>query len=218
MSRLLALARQFPDGKIHRHSRSYQLDSQPWVHPRYGKLIDAPYIDHIPLEETTIAHLLKSGGYDTWHVGKWHLGNEEYYPDKVGFDVNIGGCHWGRPRNGYVMPCGIKNPKENNIDGMSLMPLLEQKSDLPERPIFWHYPHYSDPGGTPAAIVMLGNFKLIEFFEDMHTELYDLYADPSELNNLVSEMPEKTEKLKALLHNWQASVNIKIPEINPNYI
>jgi arylsulfatase A-like enzyme len=42
--------------------------------------------------------LLKEKGYDTWHVGKWHLGNpdEKTMPTDVGFDVNIGGgISWG---------------------------------------------------------------------------------------------------------------------------
>ena len=72
-----------------------------------GKLIDAPYIDHLPLEEKSLAKALREGGYTTWHVGKWHLGQSPYYAEHHGFDVNIGGCHWGSPRNGYFSPWGI---------------------------------------------------------------------------------------------------------------
>ena len=53
------------------------IDSEKWVHPARGKLIDAPYIDHLPLAETCLAEALKEGGYHTWHVGKWHLGQAE---------------------------------------------------------------------------------------------------------------------------------------------
>lgn len=73
-----------------------------------GKLIDATCIDHLPLEEKTIARALKEHHYNTWHVGKWHLGGTLYYPEKHGFDVNIGGCHWGMPFNGYFSPWGIE--------------------------------------------------------------------------------------------------------------
>jgi arylsulfatase A-like enzyme len=31
-------------------------------------------------------------------VGKWHLGDADHYPETHGFDVNIGGSHWGAPR------------------------------------------------------------------------------------------------------------------------
>jgi len=62
-----------------------------------GRLVDVPYLDHLPLEEYALAKALAAGGYQTWHVGKWHLGNKpEYRPDRHGFDVNIGGGGWNR--------------------------------------------------------------------------------------------------------------------------
>lgn len=54
-----------------------------------------------------MAESLGEGGYATWHVGKWHLGDREHWPDRHGFDVNIAGCEWGHPRNGYFSPWGI---------------------------------------------------------------------------------------------------------------
>ena len=49
------------------------------------------------LDEITIAEQLKTAGYETCHVGKWHLGPDAWYPDKQGFDHNIGGCDYGQP-------------------------------------------------------------------------------------------------------------------------
>ena len=49
------------------------------------------------LEEITIAEMLKTAGYTTCHIGKWHLGPDKCYPDKQGFDYNIGGCDFGHP-------------------------------------------------------------------------------------------------------------------------
>ena len=43
----------------------------------------------LPLEETTIAEMLKPLGYSTAIVGKWHLGvgeNRMYLPMNQGFD------------------------------------------------------------------------------------------------------------------------------------
>src|SRR4051812_17237643 len=68
-----------------------------------GKLIDAPYVDHLPLEETTLAEALHAGGYQTWHVGKWHLGGKPFWPEHQGFDVNIAGCGMGHPKT-YFSP------------------------------------------------------------------------------------------------------------------
>ena len=91
-------------------------------------------------------------------------------------------------------------------------------SKLHERPIFWHYPHYSNQGGTgPYSAVRLGDFKLIEFHEDMNYELYNLKEDISETKDLSSQMPEKTEELKKLLTDWKMSVNAKMPLPNPDY-
>ncbi len=53
------------------------IDGSGESHPNRGRLIDVPYIDHLPLSEHTIAAALREGGYATWHVGKWHLGGEE---------------------------------------------------------------------------------------------------------------------------------------------
>ncbi|RAP78598.1 sulfatase [Paenibacillus montanisoli] len=77
-----------------------------------GKLIDAPYIRQLPLQEKSVATALKEHGYRTWHVGKWHLGGREHYPDNHGFDVNIGGCSWGMPLNGFFSPYGIETLEE----------------------------------------------------------------------------------------------------------
>ena len=51
------------------------------------------------LDEITFAEMLRPAGYTICHIGKWHLGPEEYYPEKQGFDINIGGCDLGWPPN-----------------------------------------------------------------------------------------------------------------------
>ncbi|MHC4744236.1 MAG: sulfatase-like hydrolase/transferase [Planctomycetota bacterium] len=61
------------------------------------------YKHFLDLEEVTIAEALKAEGYATAFVGKWHLGNKEYYPDKQGFDINVGGDHTGAPPS-YFYP------------------------------------------------------------------------------------------------------------------
>ncbi len=92
-----------------------------------GKLIDAPYIDHLPLEEKSLASTLRANGYTTWHVGKWHLGDAPYYPTEHGFDVNVGGCSWGMPLNGYFSPWGIEN-LEDGPEGQYLTDRLTDEA------------------------------------------------------------------------------------------
>ncbi|MGH9673553.1 MAG: sulfatase-like hydrolase/transferase, partial [Bryobacteraceae bacterium] len=49
----------------------------------------------LALKEVTIAERLKEASYATASIGKWHLGREALYPEKQGFDVNVGGTHIG---------------------------------------------------------------------------------------------------------------------------
>jgi arylsulfatase A-like enzyme len=71
-----------------------------------GKLISAPFVHELPPEERTVADAFRDGGYQTWHVGKWHLGGRDTWPDRRGFDVNVAGCQWGHPAGGYFAPWG----------------------------------------------------------------------------------------------------------------
>lgn len=61
------------------------------------RLLCPPNPYWMDLEEITIAEMLKTAGYVTCHIGKWHLGPMDWFPDKQGFDFNIGGCEIGQP-------------------------------------------------------------------------------------------------------------------------
>lgn len=115
-------------------------------HPLRGRLVDAPYIKYLPLTEKSLASALKEGGYQTWHVGKWHLGQRAFYPDKHGFDINIGGCSWGHPKKGYFSPYQIETLEEGS-NGEYLTDRLTQEAirliqNRKDKPFFlnlWHY-------------------------------------------------------------------------------
>ena len=122
------------------------IDWGGWVHPAHGRLVDAHYINHLPLNEVSIAAALKNAGYATWHVGKWHLGGESTAPEKHGFDHNIGGCHWGSPANGYFSPYDIPG-LENGPKGEYLtdrltdeaIQLIENHKGSPFFLNLWYY-------------------------------------------------------------------------------
>lgn len=349
----------------------------------FAKLKVPDWTMHLPLEETTIAEVLKRAGYATASIGKWHLGRPEFFPDQQGFDENIGGCDKGQPPS-YFSPYGIptlsdgpkgeflsdrltdeaikfiernkarpffiyfphyavhtplmgksnvvakyeakadpKNPQHNAkyaalvesvddsvgrlltkldelglaentvivftsdngglvlnqvtsnlplrvgkgsayeggvrvplfvrwpgvtkpgsvcdtpvitpdyfstiaeicgatvenksaLDGESLVPLLRQSGGLKRDAIYWHYPHYHPGGATPYSAIRKGDFKLIEFFEDEHVELYNLRADISEQTDLAAKQPEKTKALREQLHTWRRDVGAQLPSPNPN--
>ncbi|MCP5542010.1 MAG: sulfatase [Akkermansiaceae bacterium] len=62
------------------------------------KLLEPVCLDSLPLEETTLAEILRGAGYHCAHIGKWHLGRAEAYPQPHGFHENIGGTLWGAPQ------------------------------------------------------------------------------------------------------------------------
>ena len=384
-------------------------------HPCRGKLIDAPYIKELPLSEVSLSQAFKEGGYQTWHVGKWHLGKEKTYPQHHGFDVNIGGCWWGHPKKGYFSPyqmenltdgpqgeyltdrigqeacrlirqrdrqrpfflnlwhyavhtplqakpqdiayfeekakrmgldkinpfvegerfpimqkkdkrvtrrivqsdpvyaamikalddsvgelmrvlkeeqldeqtiviftsdngglataehsptcnfplsegkgwmyegaireplfvrwpgsiqpnslshalmtspdfyptllelCGLPQRPQQHCDGVSLAPVwLNPETDFDRGPIFWHYPHYGNQGGTPGSALRYGKWKYIEFYEDHSAHLYDLQQDPSEKQDLSADYPQQVQQFHQLLQQWLKEVDAWYPTENPD--
>ncbi|MEK6235089.1 MAG: sulfatase [Planctomycetales bacterium] len=111
------------------------------------------------------------------------------------------------------------DPKHNrDVDGRSLAPILKDpKSKLDRDAIYWHYPHYHAGGDSPYGAVRAGDWKLIEFYEDMSVELYNLRDDLGEADNLVARMPDKADELRKQLHAWRSSVDAQMPTPNPNY-
>ena len=65
--------------------------------------------------EVTLAEVLKDDGYVTCHIGKWHLGADEWYPEHQGFDFNYGGCDYGQPPH-YFDP--YENQRQKGIPGL----------------------------------------------------------------------------------------------------
>ncbi len=110
---------------------------------------------------------------------------------------------------------GVKGDPAYQLDGKSLKPLLTQKGGLHRDAIYWHYPHYHH--SVPAGAIRAGDYKLIEFYDDGHLELYNLAKDIGEKNNLADKMPEKANELLRQLAAWRKSVGAKMPTPNPDY-
>lgn len=125
-----------------------------WIagHQRpYAKLRVPPWRQYLPHEETTVAEMLADRGYVTCHVGKWHLGDEAYWPTTQGFQYNIGGNHRGQPpsyffpyeRPGIPLP-GLSRgmPGEYLTDRLTdeALAFIDKHRD---RPFFLYFPHYA---------------------------------------------------------------------------
>lgn len=112
---------------------------------------------------------------------------------------------------------GLPLMPEQHCDGVSMLPLWRGAPQWERGPIFWHYPHYSNQGGTPACAVRAGDWKLIEFFEDNRAELYHLREDIGETRDRSAERPDLVRDLRARLAEWRAAVGARIPAPNPEY-
>ncbi|HMO63878.1 MAG TPA: sulfatase, partial [Verrucomicrobiota bacterium] len=111
---------------------------------------------------------------------------------------------------------GAQPQPGQTLDGTSLLPVLKGGT-LPERALFWHYPHYGNQGGAPAAAVRRGDWKLIEWLEDSRVELFNLALDPGETTDLAEKEPRRVAQLRAELRAWPGQVGAKFPVANPNY-
>jgi arylsulfatase A-like enzyme len=335
------------------------------------------------LSEITIAEALKAAGYATCHVGKWHLGTDDFYPDKQGFDFNIGGCDYGQPPSyfdpyenkkglgiptlkprrageyltdreadeaarfianhrdrpfflyfadyavhtplmakpdllarykakapanqknptyaamiqsmdeavgrvlkaidengladntvvvftsdnggllgsthnaplragkGYPYEGGIRVPlivrwpgvtkagavcdvpaisvdyfptiaaaagaplpADRSIDGVNLMPALNQSGGVQRDALYWHFPHYRGNDVAPYSIIRAGDWKLIKHYEGKPFELFNLREDLSESNDLAGKEPDRVRTLDARLAAWLKDTGAKLPVPN----
>ena len=115
------------------------------VRPK-AKLRVPDWTMHLPLETPNIAKALKSAGYATASIGKWHLGNKEFWPDKQGFDLNVAGCGDGQPPtyfSPYKIPTLTEGPEGEFLSDRltaEAIKFIEQNKD---RPFFVYLPHYA---------------------------------------------------------------------------
>ena len=109
---------------------------------------------------------------------------------------------------------GVADPVLPSGDGVDLTPLFRQSGPLKREAIYWHYPHYHPGGATPYGAVREGDFRLIEFYEDMRVELYNLREDIGESNDLASALPSKAAAMRQKLHDWRDRVHAQMPIAN----
>ena len=139
---------RFQGGKIPENKKN----PTEYVGGKDKKLLCPPNALWMELDEITIAEALKPAGYTSCHIGKWHLGPDDWYPDKQGFDLNIGGCDFGQPP-GYFDPYSRK--------GQGQIPTLKPRHkgeyltdreadeavnfirDHKDRPFFLYMAHYA---------------------------------------------------------------------------
>jgi arylsulfatase A-like enzyme len=83
----------------------------------------------------------------------------------------------------------------DRLDGVNLLPFLTGKSDrAPHDSLMWRY--------TVGAARREGNWKLVSL-PDRLPMLYDLSADPTEMNDVSPDQPERTRAMLKELGQWE---------------
>jgi arylsulfatase A len=85
----------------------------------------------LPLEEVTLAELLKNAGYATGVFGKWHLGGAGFGPEEQGFDVS------------FIPPANTKPTLKTGGKGEFAITAAAEKfiEDHHDQPFFCYVPH-----------------------------------------------------------------------------
>ena len=65
----------------------------------------------------------------------------------------------------FLELAGLSQRNDLVLDGRSMVPLLRGEN-MPERPLFWHFPHYDDQGGQPCAAVCYGRYKYLMLYDE----------------------------------------------------
>jgi len=101
----------------------------------------------------------------------------------------------------------ITSQKKLDTSGESFLPVLEHKAAWKNRTVFWHSskarPHST--GDTKSSAIREGDFKLINWYKEGRTELYNIKLDPSEKNNIASANKEKVAQLLTKLNQWKSN-------------
>ena len=158
------------------------------------KLIPIKNNTILPDENVTIAEALKTGGYKTIHLGKWHLGKN---PCAQGFDINIGGDRTGSPVGGYFVPFrrgpmkryNKEYPKGTHLSAILADQAIKFINQNKDKPFFMYLAFYSVHGPLKAVP------EYIEKYKDS-TNINPAYASMIEkMDNSIGKVLNEIERL-----------------------
>jgi len=181
----------------------------------------APEFNHqLPLEEITLAEILKPKGYTTASIGKWHLGGEGYLPTEQGFDKNIAGNHMGLPPSYYHPYTSEKFDFEiTNLeltkDSLYLTDRLGNEAvkfieDNSKNPFFLYLPFYtvhSPWEGKPELVAKYR--KIVEASNDT------IQRDPQFLA-MIESLDQNVGKVMQALQKHQLEENTLVVFVSDN--
>ena len=118
-------------------------------------------------------------------------------------------------------------PSRNDVDGVSIKPLLSNPRLQFDRSLIWHFPYYHPEPGFKDAIPTIGvndftvsqtrpqsalrhgRYKIIQFAEDDRIELYDLETDLAEQHDLSASLPEIAAQMRTRLDTHLTTMNAR---------
>jgi arylsulfatase A-like enzyme len=120
---------------------------------------------------------------------------------------------------------------EKELDGRSWLPIWKGEP-VKERSMYFHFPIYLEGyrgklddardslfRTRPGSVIIDGDWKLHEYFEDGGVELYDLVNDPGERQNLADSLTGKRDALLRQLNTWRLETGAPVPKRqNPEYL
>ncbi|WP_430809542.1 MULTISPECIES: sulfatase [unclassified Carboxylicivirga] len=112
---------------------------------------------------------------------------------------------------------GLPLRPHDHLDGVDVTAAFRGEKFERETPIFWHSPmgRPTSTGDRNSTAVRLGDYKLIDWYDEGIIELYNLKEDIGEQHDLSKKMPKKAEALHQLVIEWRQSVNaVKIDPKN----
>jgi arylsulfatase A-like enzyme len=197
------------------HARINITDWIPGLDPRNKPILGPLDRNELPLEELTIAEVLKKDGYKTFYSGKWHLGSKGHYPEDQGFDVNVGGFEKGSPMGGYYSP--YKNPKlSDGPKGEYLTDRLTQETI--------DFIDSSDDSKPFAAFLSFYNvhtpIQENKEFYDYYVEKLDGYDDKDPLTkkegDAITRLNQRNAKYASMVHATDNNVGKIIKYLKKN--
>jgi arylsulfatase A-like enzyme len=138
------------------------------------KLLCPPNPFWMEHEEITIAEALRQNSYQTAYIGKWHLGDPDWFPEHQGYVENRGGCDYGQPPSYFDPFNQPKGRHETLREGIYMLPgrnpgeyltareadeavaLIEQWKD---EPFFIQLSHYAVHTPIQATDEMAAKYK-----------------------------------------------------------
>jgi arylsulfatase A-like enzyme len=109
---------------------------------------------------------------------------------------------------------GVSGDLPDEIEGGDLEDALLETGDQVDRPydsFVVHYPHYDkDPEG-PASSILLGNRKLVRYYEDGSLHLYDVGVDYEEKDDLAPDFPDEAKSLESQMDAYLQAVDAQMP-------